>query len=84
MKFRYYIKALGDYILDVLSDKGVYTHFLFGALTTRIDTVAQVIVVLLFSLYVSLRSKSNPEAVQGLAQFTAGYFLASLGYQIAA
>ncbi len=82
MKFKYYIRALGDYILDLLSDKGIYTYFLFGALTTRIDTVAQIVVVLLFSLYVSLRSKSNPEVLNGLAQFTAGYFLASLGYQI--
>ncbi len=83
MSARRYIKALGDYILDLISDKGVYTYGLLGALVTRLDSFAQVIVIFLFSLYVVLRHKEAPEVVQGLAQFTAGYFLAELGYQVA-
>jgi hypothetical protein len=77
-----YIKALGDYILDVLGQKGIYTYGLLGALVTRLDSFAQIAVIFLFSLYVVLKHKEAPEAAESLAQFTAGYFLAELGYQV--
>jgi hypothetical protein len=79
-----YIKALGDYILDILGQRGVYTYGLFGALATRLDPFAQAVVIFLFSLYVVLRHKEAPEAAEGLAQFLAGYFLAELGAQVGA
>jgi hypothetical protein len=81
---RRYIKALGDYILDLLGQRGIYTYGLFGALVTRLDSFAQVVVIFLFSLYVVLRHKEAPETVESLAQFTAGYFLAEFGVQIGA
>ncbi len=77
-----YIKALGDYILDLLGQKGIYTYGIFGALTTRLDSFAQVVVIFLFSLYIVLRYKEAPEAVESLAQFLAGYFLAEFGTQV--
>jgi hypothetical protein len=81
---RRYIKALGDYILDILGQRGIYTYGLFGALVTRLDSFAQVVVIFLFSLYIVLRYRESPEVVEGLAQFTAGYFLAEFGVQIGA
>jgi len=73
------IRALVDPILDLFSSIGVYTYGTFGYLTSKLDYVSQVLVVLMFTVYTVLKVRDDLVAVSNYAYFLGGYFVGVQG-----
>ena len=73
------VKALLDPIIDILGGLGVYTYGMFGWLTSRLDYVSQVLVVLMFTVYVTLKARDDPASISNYGYFLAGYFVGAQG-----
>jgi len=68
-------RALVDPILDVFLGIGVYTYGMFGWLTSKLDYVAQVMVILMLTVYTVLKSREDPSVLTNYGYFLAGYFV---------
>jgi len=68
-------RAFVDPILDIFSSIGVYTYGMFGWLTSKLDYVAQVMVILMLTVYTVLKSKEDPVVLTNYGYFLAGYFV---------
>jgi len=68
-------RAFTDPILDLVSSVGVYTYGAFGYLTSKLDYISQVLIVLMFTVYTVLKSKDDRSVLSNYAYFLAGYFV---------
>jgi len=73
------LRVLVDPILDIFSGIGVYTYGMFGWLTSKLDYVSQVLVVLMFTVYTVLKAKEDPASISSYGYFLAGYFIGAQG-----
>jgi hypothetical protein len=68
-------RSFADPILDIFSQIGVYTYGAFGYLTSKLDYISQVMIILMFTVYTVLKSKEDPASVSNYGYFLAGYFV---------
>lgn len=71
-----------DGLLDELQSIGLYTHFAVGYVVAGLDSFATVISVLLYSIYIILSHRDDPNARRNLARFFAGYLAHEVGATI--
>jgi hypothetical protein len=68
-------RAFVDPILDLISSVGIYTYGAFGYLTSKLDYVTQVMIILMFTVYTVLKSREDQTVLSNYAYFLAGYFV---------
>lgn len=74
-----WLRALADPILDIVSSVGIYTYGAFGYLTSKLDYIAQVMIILMFTVYTVLKSREDPAVLTNYGYFLAGYFVGLQG-----
>lgn len=67
------LRVVLDYIIDEVSRLGFYTHTILGYVVAGLDSFATVVSVLLYSIYIILSHREDPNARKNLASFFAGY-----------
>lgn len=71
-----------DGLLDEFQSIGLYTHFAVGYAVASLDSFATVISVLLYSIYIILSHRDDPNARRNLARFFAGFLAYEFGKSI--
>lgn len=75
-------RSVFDYIIDEASQFGFYTHTILGYVVAGLDSFATVISVLLYSIYIILSHRDDPNARKNLARFFVGYLAHEIGATI--
>jgi hypothetical protein len=68
-------RAFADPILDIVSSVGIYTYGAFGYLTSKLDYISQVMIILMFTVYTVLKSREDHVVLANYGYFLAGYFV---------
>lgn len=77
------LRAVLDYIIEEASQLGFYTHAILGYVVAGLDSFAAAVLVLLYSIYIILSHRDDPNARRNLARFFAGYLAHEVGATVA-
>ena len=62
-----------DELISELGSSGLYTHFALGYMVASLDSFTQIVLIIMYLFYISLKAKEDPVAKTNLARFFAGY-----------